>query len=272
MVLCRFFEEDANPNICTRNLLAEKLGAPVDRITIWFQNQRARGFPAKKMLNQTNFVKKHNLGLDSPTANFSNNSSLANNVDINGSDLSFMNGQSNITDNESSRSADQSTNHSFSHINQTNSGLVSYSSPHLNKLNTIPVAAHSNNNSNSIAFFNQKCLSQSVGQGHPSSSQGQISQGHISTFNKGVEDSLVKKESQDNTCQPLNLCDSSRIFNRISMPSNNLHDISIHGNHFHGNLTQQNGAHGNILGKMKHESQNENNQPLNFSTSSSQMS
>lgn len=50
MVLCRFFEEDQNPSLNTRMLLAEKLLVSLERITIWFQNQRARGFPAKRVL------------------------------------------------------------------------------------------------------------------------------------------------------------------------------------------------------------------------------
>ncbi|OWF42478.1 homeobox protein cut-like 1 [Mizuhopecten yessoensis] len=71
MVLCRFFEEDPNPNLSTRALLAEKLGAPVDRITIWFQNQRARGFPAKKMLSQSNFSRKAPGAMDAVTSSTS---------------------------------------------------------------------------------------------------------------------------------------------------------------------------------------------------------
>ncbi|XP_060079721.1 homeobox protein cut-like 2 [Ylistrum balloti] len=71
MVLCRFFEEDPNPNLSTRALLAEKLGAPVDRITIWFQNQRARGFPAKKMLSQSNFSRKTAGAMDTVTSSTS---------------------------------------------------------------------------------------------------------------------------------------------------------------------------------------------------------
>ena len=58
MVLCRFYEEDHTPNLNTRSLLAEKLDVPLDRVTIWFQNQRARGFPAKKILSQANFTRK----------------------------------------------------------------------------------------------------------------------------------------------------------------------------------------------------------------------
>ncbi|KAJ8314073.1 hypothetical protein KUTeg_008634 [Tegillarca granosa] len=58
MVLCRFFEEDPNPNQTTRTLLAEKLDASMERITIWFQNQRARGFPAQRILSQSNFTRK----------------------------------------------------------------------------------------------------------------------------------------------------------------------------------------------------------------------
>ncbi|KAK3108430.1 hypothetical protein FSP39_007821 [Pinctada imbricata] len=58
MVLCRFYEEDNTPNLNTRSLLAEKLDVPLDRVTIWFQNQRARGFPAKKILSQANFTRK----------------------------------------------------------------------------------------------------------------------------------------------------------------------------------------------------------------------
>ncbi|VDI11186.1 Hypothetical predicted protein [Mytilus galloprovincialis] len=57
LVLCRVFEEDNNPSLSTRALLADKLEAPLERITIWFQNQRARGFPAKKFLKESNMGK-----------------------------------------------------------------------------------------------------------------------------------------------------------------------------------------------------------------------
>ncbi|XP_069110913.1 homeobox protein cut-like 1 [Argopecten irradians] len=71
MVLCRFFEEEPNPNLPTRALLAEKLGAPVDRITIWFQNQRARGFPAKKMLSQSTSSRKVHGAMDTVSSSTS---------------------------------------------------------------------------------------------------------------------------------------------------------------------------------------------------------
>lgn len=69
LVLCRVFEEDQNPSLSTRALLADKLEAPLERITIWFQNQRARGFPAKKLL------KESNLSKDNVDMNFSELSS-----------------------------------------------------------------------------------------------------------------------------------------------------------------------------------------------------
>lgn len=63
LVLCRVFEEDQNPSLSTRALLADKLEAPLERITIWFQNQRARGFPAKKLLKESN-LGKDSMDLD----------------------------------------------------------------------------------------------------------------------------------------------------------------------------------------------------------------
>ena len=59
MVLCRFFEEDQNPSLNTRMLLAEKLVVSLERITIWFQNQRARGFPAKRVLCLMSVDRQH---------------------------------------------------------------------------------------------------------------------------------------------------------------------------------------------------------------------
>ena len=37
----------------TRAAIAEKLNIPPERINVWFQNQRARGFPAKRILQQS---------------------------------------------------------------------------------------------------------------------------------------------------------------------------------------------------------------------------
>lgn len=51
------YEEDSNPSLSTRTLLAEKLEAPVERITVWFQNQRARYFPAKRLLKESKMFK-----------------------------------------------------------------------------------------------------------------------------------------------------------------------------------------------------------------------
>lgn len=56
-MLCRVYEEDSNPSLSTRTLLAEKLEAPVERITVWFQNQRARYFPAKRLLKESKMFK-----------------------------------------------------------------------------------------------------------------------------------------------------------------------------------------------------------------------
>ncbi|XP_045169281.2 uncharacterized protein LOC123532013 [Mercenaria mercenaria] len=52
-VLCRLFEENSNPPMNIRNSVATRLGIPLDRVNVWFQNQRARGFPARKILQQT---------------------------------------------------------------------------------------------------------------------------------------------------------------------------------------------------------------------------
>lgn len=52
-VLCRLFEDNSNPPMNIRNAVADRLGIPLDRINVWFQNQRARGFPARKILQQT---------------------------------------------------------------------------------------------------------------------------------------------------------------------------------------------------------------------------
>ena len=52
-VLCRLFEENPNPTMTTRGAIAEKLSIPSERINVWFQNQRARGFPAKRILQQS---------------------------------------------------------------------------------------------------------------------------------------------------------------------------------------------------------------------------
>ena len=35
-----------------RNAVAERLSIPLDRINVWFQNQRARGFPARRIIQQ----------------------------------------------------------------------------------------------------------------------------------------------------------------------------------------------------------------------------
>lgn len=51
-VLCRLFEENQNPPMNVRNAVAERLNIPLDRINVWFQNQRARGFPARRILQQ----------------------------------------------------------------------------------------------------------------------------------------------------------------------------------------------------------------------------
>ncbi|WAQ93617.1 DUXA-like protein, partial [Mya arenaria] len=55
-VLCRLFEENPNPAMNVRNAVAERLNIPLDRVNVWFQNQRARGFPAKRILQQQNGV------------------------------------------------------------------------------------------------------------------------------------------------------------------------------------------------------------------------
>jgi hypothetical protein len=52
-VLCRLFEENSNPPMNIRNAVAMRLGIPLDRVNVWFQNQRARGFPARKVLQQS---------------------------------------------------------------------------------------------------------------------------------------------------------------------------------------------------------------------------
>ncbi|KAK3588053.1 hypothetical protein CHS0354_012099 [Potamilus streckersoni] len=52
-VLCRLFEENSNPSMGTRMAISEKLNIHIERINVWFQNQRARGFPAKKILEQS---------------------------------------------------------------------------------------------------------------------------------------------------------------------------------------------------------------------------
>ena len=52
-VLCRLFEENSNPSMTTRQAIADKLSIPPERINVWFQNQRARGFPAKRILQQS---------------------------------------------------------------------------------------------------------------------------------------------------------------------------------------------------------------------------
>ncbi|KAL3831793.1 hypothetical protein ACJMK2_023497 [Sinanodonta woodiana] len=52
-VLCRLFEENSNPSMGTRIAISEKLSIHIERINVWFQNQRARGFPAKKILEQS---------------------------------------------------------------------------------------------------------------------------------------------------------------------------------------------------------------------------
>lgn len=49
-ILCRMFEENPNPPMNIRTCVAERLGIPLDRVNVWFQNQRARGFPARKNL------------------------------------------------------------------------------------------------------------------------------------------------------------------------------------------------------------------------------
>ena len=51
-VLCRLFEENQNPPMNVRNAVAERLRIPLDRINVWFQNQRARGFPARRIIQQ----------------------------------------------------------------------------------------------------------------------------------------------------------------------------------------------------------------------------
>ncbi|KAL5006883.1 hypothetical protein ScPMuIL_015689 [Solemya velum] len=58
-VLCRMFEEDPNPSLGARTILAEKLQIPLEKVTVWFQNQRARGFPARKILTQSNPSKNY---------------------------------------------------------------------------------------------------------------------------------------------------------------------------------------------------------------------
>ncbi|KAL4221976.1 DNA-binding transcription factor [Mactra antiquata] len=61
-VLCRMFEENPNPPMHVRTSVAERLGIPLDRVNVWFQNQRARGFPAKKNLQ---FQTMYESGQDS---------------------------------------------------------------------------------------------------------------------------------------------------------------------------------------------------------------
>lgn len=51
-VLCRLYEENPNPAMHVRNAIAERLNIPLDRVNVWFQNQRARGFPARRILQQ----------------------------------------------------------------------------------------------------------------------------------------------------------------------------------------------------------------------------
>jgi len=51
-VLCRVFEETPNPSMNVRNAIATRLNIPLDRVNVWFQNQRARGFPARRILQQ----------------------------------------------------------------------------------------------------------------------------------------------------------------------------------------------------------------------------
>lgn len=53
------FEEDPNPSLGARTILAEKLQIPLEKVTVWFQNQRARGFPARKILTQSNPSKNY---------------------------------------------------------------------------------------------------------------------------------------------------------------------------------------------------------------------
>ena len=52
-VLCQLFEENSNPPMVTRSSVAQRLNIPLDRVNVWFQNQRARGFPAKKILQSS---------------------------------------------------------------------------------------------------------------------------------------------------------------------------------------------------------------------------
>lgn len=67
-VLCRLFEENSNPPMHVRNAVAECLGIPLDRVNVWFQNQRARGFPARKVLQQSLYESHDRIDSDSDLA------------------------------------------------------------------------------------------------------------------------------------------------------------------------------------------------------------
>lgn len=51
-----------------RNAVAECLGIPLDRVNVWFQNQRARGFPARKVLQQSLYESHDRIDSDSDLA------------------------------------------------------------------------------------------------------------------------------------------------------------------------------------------------------------